>query len=179
MKKKHHLGKLLGLDIYLRMNIFVTGSILAVLFSLAAVRWLPLSNSQAVIFGIIAASLHYDFEFWHQYSHARAAKKTCYPMEGLLFFTLFAMSLYPRDEPELPAEIHLTRAFGGPIGSFALSLVFAAILLFWPNGSGVIYYLVWFGFLSNFGWYTVGALIPLGFNDGSTILEWWPKRGQS
>ena len=22
-----------------------------------------------------------------------------------------------------------------------------------------------------------GAFLPLGFNDGSTLLHWWPKRG--
>lgn len=176
MSTKHHLGKFFDLEIYMRPSALMGGLVLGVIFSLIAITWLPLSTGEAVFLSIFAALLHYDFEFWHQYSHARAAEKTGYPMEGLLFFTIFAISLYPKDEPELPAEVHLQRAFGGPIGSFLLSAAFAVILLFWRDGSGAIYYLVWFGYLSNFIWYTVGALIPLGFNDGSTILEWWPKR---
>ena len=41
----------------------------------------------------------------HQFGHAWAARRVGYPMTGLRYRGVLAASLYPRNEPELPADI--------------------------------------------------------------------------
>jgi hypothetical protein len=146
------------------------------IFTAVALWLLNFPPITSITLGLLGVFLHYAFEFWHQYSHAWAARRTGYPMEGMLYIWVLAMSLYPKTEPELPAEIHIQRAIGGPIGSLALGL-FGGILT-WalhPFG-GVLYLFTWFIFLENFFLFGLGALLPLGFTDGNTLLKWWKKR---
>lgn len=91
---------------------------------------------------------------------------------------LLAASRYPSDEPELPAEIHIRRALGGPIASLVVSLLsgFAALAL-QPVG-GALLMVTMFWFLDNVFVFFLGSLLPLGFTDGSTLLYWWPRRGE-
>ncbi|MCP4424315.1 MAG: hypothetical protein GY803_07490 [Chloroflexi bacterium] len=54
----------------------------------------------------------------------------------------------------------------------------AAGLVWWgirPLG-GPIYYLSLFFFLDNLLVFTLGAFLPLGFTDGSTLIRYWPHR---
>jgi len=97
-------------------------------------------------------------------------------MEGVLYFMVLAISLYPRDEPELPAEIHIRRALGGPVGSVALGLFGGIVTWALHPFGGVLYWLAWFTFLENLLFFGLGALIPVGFTDGVTLLKWWKRR---
>ena len=49
------------------------------------------------------------------------------------------------------------------------------VLLLRPLG-GLPLFLAVFSFFDNLLVFTIGALLPLGFTDGSTILTWWDQR---
>ncbi|MFQ5436102.1 MAG: hypothetical protein ACE5FD_14615, partial [Anaerolineae bacterium] len=88
-------------------------------------------------------------------------------------------AMYPivmRDEPELPAHIHLRRALGGPAASALLTLLAGLLALALRGAPGLRWPLAAFLFLDNLLVFTLGAFLPLGFTDGSTLLHYWPQR---
>jgi hypothetical protein len=158
------------------MNVFLGMLVLWWVFSGLVYFILKLPPIASLAMGLAGVFLHYTFEFWHQYCHAWVARRTGYPMDGVLYTIVFAISLYPRDEPELPAEVHIQRALGGPLGSLALGL-FGGILTWalYPF-DGLLSWFAWFVFLENLFVFCLAALLPLGFTDGSTLLQWWKHR---
>ena len=99
---------------------------------------------------------------------------TGYPMIGLRLWTLFAINVYPPNEGELLAKIHVQRALGGPIASAILTAIFAGLLAISTQGTPQ-WWLVLFGFLENLFVMTLQAFMPLGFNDGVTLWKWLPR----
>ena len=177
MDNRIDLGAFLGLRLRAHTNAVYGSLILWATLSAAGLAFLHLSIWSAIIAGLVATLLHWDSELWHQIGHAWAARRTGYPMQGITFFGLLAASRYPRDEPELPAEIHIRRALGGPKASLLVSLVSGlAAYVLRPVG-GAIWMVTVFWFLDNLFVFTLGSLLPLGFTDGSTLLYWWPRRG--
>lgn len=153
----------------------VLGLVLTLLFW----RLLSLTPGQAILAGVLATLLHWLGELLHQSGHAMVARRLGYPMQRIRAWYVLAAGLYPKNEPPLPAEIHIRRALGGPAASVMMSVVgVLAALLLRPLG-GLPYYLALFFALENFFVFFIGALLPLGFTDGSTLLHWWPKRGQA
>jgi hypothetical protein len=179
VEKKLNLGQIDGLWVYVEINVFLGMLILWGAFSGLVYFILKLPPIASLAMGLAAVFLHYAFEFWHQYCHAWAARRTGYPMEGLHYTMVLASSLYPVDEPQLPARVHVQRALGGPLGSLALGL-FGGVLTWalYPFG-GLLYWFTWFVFLENLLVYCIGALLPLGFTDGDTLLQWWKRRKPS
>jgi hypothetical protein len=175
------LGKAGGLDLSAAPSAVVCAALMAVGLSAAGVFLLRLPVLEAVIGGLAATYLHYDSELFHQMGHARAARKVGYPMTGLRYWAIFSASVYPPDEPELPAEVHIRRALGGPLYS-AIMTAFAGVPLYLMNvlglASGVVWYVFLFFALDNLLFFTLGSFLPLGFTDGSTLLYWWPKRNK-
>jgi hypothetical protein len=152
---------------------FISSLILwAILAGLAA--WLgDLSWGQAIVAGLLATCLHWDSEWLHQMGHAWVAKQVGYPMQRIVFSWFLAAGLYPKNERKLPPEIHIKRALGGAPVSFVLALLGWLILtLFQPTG--IFGFLVKFYIWENFVVFGLGAYLPLGFTDGSTLLEWLP-----
>ncbi len=93
-------------------------------------------------------------------------------MTGVRLWFIFGASEYPADEPELPASMHLRRALGGPMVSLVVSAALAPLAwYFWsaeewlPTG-----WLAVMTFADSLI-FSVGAFVPLGFNDGSSILR--------
>ena len=109
---------------------------------------------------------------------ARAARRTGYPMSGIRLgkWGVLGTSLYPADEPALPAAIHIRRALGGPAGSLVVTLAAAAVALALRAEGGALWWVAVFVFLDNLLLLTLGAFLPLGFTDGSTLLRWWGNR---
>jgi hypothetical protein len=68
------------------------------------------------------------------------------------------------------------RALGGPVASLLLSVIAAVIALALRPLGGVYWWVALFFFLDNLLVLTLGALVPLGFTDGSTLLHWWGKQ---
>ncbi len=167
-----------GVQVQLTQSGVVGTAVLWILFSLL-VWWLVSPSLAAVlVFGLLLTLLHWLGEFLHQMGHALVARRVGYPMQRIRTWYVLAAGLYPKDEPPLPAEIHIRRALGGPAMSLFLSFISGVGAgMLWSSG-GYFYYLVLFFALENFFVFFIGAFLPLGFTDGSTLLYWWPKRGQ-
>ena len=125
--------------------------------------------------GVALTFLHWVCEVVHNLGHSTAARGTGHPMTGtrLGFWLVLGTSLYPPDEPPLPASIHIRRALGGPAGSAALTVVIGVLALLLAN-TAIAWILLWF--LDNLLVFTIGAFVPVGFNDASTLIYWMRRR---
>ena len=136
---------------------------------------LHLSLWEALQFGLLATIAHWALDVIHQLGHAWAASWTGYPMIGVRFWWVLSTCIYPGNEPELPLRVHVQRALGGPAMSFVI-LIMAGIWTWWvwpPQGAGE--WLAVFVLADSLLTFTLGALLPLGFTDGSTLLRLWTK----
>jgi Zn-dependent protease len=176
MWKEIKLGKLAGLSLSASASVFWGSLVLWVLLSLAALLLLDAPSGMAILGGLIAVALHWLSDVVHHLGHAWAARRTGYPMSGVRFWGLLGTSLYPPDEPELPARLHIQRALGGPASSLLLALAAVIIAIILVPLSEMLWWLGAFLFLDNLLIFTLGALVPMGFTDGSTLLKWWSKR---
>ena len=170
------LGSLAGLKLMARPSTILGALLLWGLLSWAGGYCLNWGWGTAVLAALIATLLHYLGELWHQLGHAWAAKQAGWPMSGVLFIWALAASLYPSDEPELPARIHIRRALGGPAASLLLTLLAGLLALALRGSDGLLWPLAAFLFLDNLLVFTLGAFLPLGFTDGSALLRYWPRR---
>lgn len=170
MQPPYRLGKLFGLAILVRrLTIFASGS-LWVAFSLVAHFFLEQEWTAAALSGLAGVLVHYLAVTVHQLGHAAAARRTGYPMHAVLVSGFLGLSIYPRNEPDLPPEIHIRRALGGPAASFLLALLAGLVALALPTES-VAARLLGLLSLDSLLIFTIGALLPLGFTDGSTLLR--------
>ncbi len=167
-------GRIPRLRLHAHPSVPVSFLFLVVLFTSLIYLVSGLSFGTCFAVGLAAACFHYASEFWHQLGHAFAARRTGYPMEGVYFWGVLGASQYPKDEGELPAQVHIRRALGGPIASLALTL--AAGLCAWFLPSGALRWMAAILFLDNLLVFTLGAFLPLGFTDGGTLRYWWPRR---
>lgn len=172
------LGKFAGLMLSAEPLALVGSLLLFGVLSGVATRVLHLAVGAALMGSLVAVILHWVADIAHHLGHAWAARQTGYPMIGLRLGTWLVLgtSLYPTNEPALPAAIHIRRALGGPIGSLLLTLVAAIIVLLLRNFGGIAWWVALFFLLDNLFIFALGALLPLGFTDGSTLLRWWGKR---
>ena len=176
MNRRWQLGRLLGVEVWFRLNSLLLSGLLWLVFALLARFWLGFSLGQAVWVGGTAVLLHWLSDLGHHLGHAIAAKQVGYPMEKIISWFVLLSSVYPKDEPPLHATIHMRRALGGPVASLLLALVAGALLLILPNDNAGAHAVVSFAFWENFVVLFLGAFVPLGFTDGSTLLTWWPRR---
>lgn len=178
MNKEFKVGKLLGLSLSIVPSFFLGSVFLWLVFAAVALWVLQLPLAQAVIGGLIATLFYWVSYLVHHLGHAYAAHRTGYPMSGIRVgnYFIFGTSLYPQDEGALPAAVHIRRALGGPAGSFLFALVSGGIALLLRSAAPVIWWVSVSVFLTNLVVFTLGAFMPLGFTDGSTLLEWWGKR---
>ncbi len=169
------LGHVAHLSLSAKPSALIAFILLWAFLSGVGVTFLRIPLPQAIIAGLVAALLHWCSETVHQLGHAWAARRTGYPMIGIRFWGLLSTSLYPPDEPALPAAIHIRRALGGLPASLSLALVAAALALALRPAGGPAWWVAVFFFLENLLVFGLGALLPLGFTDGSTLLQWRGK----
>ena len=175
----YSLGRLFGLRLSVEPLAIIGSIALLVLLSLVAVVVLAFPIGVAVVAAFVAVIIHWLSEIVHDLGHAWAARSTGYPMTGIQLgrLAIFSTCLYPPNEPSLPARTHIRRALGGPVASMLLSLVAAVVLLILPvSNHDILWWIALFFFLDNFLVFALGAFLPLGFTDGSTLLYWWGKR---
>jgi hypothetical protein len=177
--KPRTLFTIAGINVQFNQSGLIGTAVLWLVLTLLAWWWLPLSPTQVVLFGVAATFLHWFGEFLHQMGHAAVARRLGYPMQRIRAWYVLAAGLYPKDEPPLPAKIHIRRALGGPAVSLILSILGVVLVGVLRPFAGLPFYLAVFFALENFFVFFIGALLPLGFTDGSTLLYWWPKRGQA
>jgi Zn-dependent protease len=134
----------------------------------AARRRYELSLTRSLAAGLIGATAHFVSLLFHHLGHAVAARSVGRPMTGVRLWAGLGTSVYPDDEPELPASVHLIRASGGPLASLLLALTAAACL---PRHglSGALRQFVLF---DNLFVLALGSLLPLPFADGGTFVKW-------
>ncbi len=178
MRKSIKLGHFWGLQITALPSAIYSFVVLWLVLGLLGIIALTLPPLDAILGALLLTALHFASEMWHQLGHAWAARRVGYPMIGVCFWFLLGMSMYPKDEPELPASVHIRRALGGPLVSAVLTLILGVVTLSLKgNVAGVPLWISLFLFIDNLLVFTLGAFLPLGFTDGSTILYWWGKRG--
>ena len=149
------------------------------LLSLMGAAALRLPTLDAFLGGLLGAMVNYASEVWHHLGHAWAARRTGHPMIGARFgylLGLAAQSLYPPDEGELPASVHLRRAMGGPLANLLVALIALPLTLALQPTGGLAYALALWLFLENLVIYTLQALVPLGFNDGQALWKYLLRR---
>jgi hypothetical protein len=145
------------------------------LFSALGLKVFRLKPDAALVGGFIGSWLHFLSELWHQTGHARAAEQTGHPMEGVHLWGVLGTSVYPVDEPELPGEVHVRRALGGPKASAALAVAgWLLALATWPV-RGIAFMIAVLFALENTLIFSLGAFIPLPFmeTDGETLRRYW------
>lgn len=170
------LFKFLGLDIEIRGSSIIGSIILFIVFTGLALAGLQLPLPGAVIWGLVAVGLYWIGEFLHQYGHFMAGRRVGYPMTGMQMWWFFSASMYSKDEPILPASVHIRRALGGPAVSMAIGVVFGILALLLKDSMSLPTwgFLALFAFLNLF-YFGFGAFLPLGFTDGSTLLYYRNK----
>jgi hypothetical protein len=173
--KTIYLGKLGPMTISAKPNMFVGVATMWVILAVIGYVVLHLTLIQAILGGMVAALLHVAFEVVHQYGHYLAGQQVGYPLKGVRFWWILGGSIYPSDEPELPAATHIRRALGGPIISLIATAITGIIAWLLMAVGGVVWYVAMFVFLDNLLFFTLGALLPLGFTDGSTLIHYWGK----
>jgi hypothetical protein len=165
-----------GLFLIITPSAVISSAVLWLVLVWVGISFFGLTLLTALFGGLLAVGLHWLGELWHQKGHALAARRTGYPMVGVRLWTLLGASLYPRDEPTLPGAVHIQRALGGPIASFILVLIALVLGLIVKPAGGVPLLLAQFFLLENIFVFFLGAFLPLGFTDGSTILRYWGEK---
>ena len=176
MNRSFNLGETFGLKIRARPSAVISALLIWLIVSVLGMKLLKLRPEKAIPGGFLAMLIHFLSEWFHQFGHAQAAEQTGYPMQGMEFNGPIAFSQYPENEGLLSPEVHIQRALGGPIFSLMLAVVSGLVALaLRPFGTPVLL-LMLFSFADNLLVFTIGALMPLGFTDGSTLLHWIRRR---
>ncbi|MEA2683483.1 MAG: hypothetical protein QOK05_1811 [Chloroflexota bacterium] len=153
--------------------------VLLAVYLLAGVVVFHRHPANALFGAFLLVLLHWFNETWHNYGHFTAARRTGFPMDGVRLGTallVFGTSIYPPDEQELSASVHIQRALGGPIANAILTAVgVVAILVLTVLSSHFVWVAIVFT-IENLLVFTVGNFLPFGFNDGSTLLHWMRRR---
>ncbi len=131
---------------------------------------LKFSLPKAIILALAAVMLHWAADIAHQFGHALAARSTGHNMTGIRLWEVLSSSVYPPDEPPLPNSTHIRRALGGPLLSLLITVLALIPLYLFHSGSWA-WWLALFFSLDNVLVFSLGALLPLGFTDGSTLLR--------
>jgi hypothetical protein len=170
------VGRVGGIDVLLTPAWAAGTILLVVLFAGLGHYLFHHGFADAVIGGVSVALAHWVSEVVHNVGHNAAARTTGHPMTGtrLGFMLVLGTSLYPADEPELPPEAHIRRALGGPAASAGLTVIIGIGALFLAGTSVGWMVLLWF--LDNLLIFTLGAFVPVGFSDGSTLIHWRRRR---
>ncbi len=161
MTERYTVGKISGLRVTAEPSAVGGFLFLWVVFSLLGRGVYHLRPRAAVTGGLLATGLHFLSELWHQMGHARAAERTGFPMTGVHLWGVLGTSIYPPDEPQLPDEVHIERALGGPRASLVLTLAALLVtLIVRPAGRMALMVASLFA-LDNLLIFTVGALLPM------------------
>jgi hypothetical protein len=168
------LGRVAGLRLSASPSAMIGSLILWALLGAVGLLLLKLPVVEVVLLSLAGTLLHWISDVIHQLGHSWAARQTGHPMVGIRLWWLLTSSVYPPDEPQLPRSVHTRRALGGPITSLLVGVVSSLLLLLIPTGTGP-WWLALFFCLDNLLVLGLGAFLPLGFTDGSTLLKLYSK----
>ncbi|MFO7664364.1 MAG: hypothetical protein R6X18_17470 [Chloroflexota bacterium] len=174
MSKRYSLGQFGGLKITADETAALGGLVLAGLYSVVGYKLYRLRPGRAIAGGLVATLLHFLSELWHQFGHARAARESGYPMEGIHLWGVLGNSVYPVDEPDLSGDVHVRRALGGPKASLGATIIGTLIAALIGPTRGLLGMISTLFALENLLIFTLGAFLPLRFieTDGSILLRY-------
>lgn len=172
MESEIQLGSIAGLRVSARPSFFATRLLLLTALVLTGRFIFKLSRPKAVLGALIASVLDPIIILIHQLGHAWAAKRTGWPMIGISFWSLFSTCIYPSDEPELSASVHLRRAVGGPVASFLNGLIIGIPALWLLPRKGVARLLALFWVIDACVVRSLLALGPVSWSDGPPVRYW-------
>lgn len=175
MKREFKLFTVAGLQLSAVPSAIVGTLALWLILSSVGIALLRWSAVEAIIGGLIATVLHWFSDTFHHWGHALAARQSGHPMLGVRYWGVFGTSLYPSDEPTLPASVHIKRALGGPIASVLLGIVFGLIALGLRPVGGPAWWIGLFVALDNLVILGLGAFTPFDGVDGGVLLRYWVK----
>lgn len=177
--KRKRLGYIWGIAVSVDSSALIGSVFLWLAHTALAYLLLKVPLDEALTAGFLAVPLYWAGEFVHQLGHAWVGRRLGYPMTEMWFRGFLITTLYPRNEPNLPARIHIRRALGGPPVSLALAVVALGIVLVARNAlGGPFWALSVLFFIQNFFIFFLGAFLPLGFTDGSTLLRYARQRDE-
>jgi hypothetical protein len=170
------LGRVAGLEVSFVPSALVGSA--AMWGGFAAIGFFVFRASLAVALGggLVMALLHWVDELLHNIGHATAARAVGRPMTGVQFWSVFGLSQYPPDEEELTPAMHIRRALGGPALSAVVTVIAGLIAVLMFTVASPVAWVALLVFLDNLLVFTLGAFLPLGFTDGSTLLYWARRR---
>ena len=170
------LGKIAGLEFSAGLSALIGAIILWIVFGIIGSVIFRATVTEAIIGGFLATLLHWIGELLHQLGHAFFAWRTGHPMIGIRFWGFLSSSLYPANEPPLPASVHIKRALGGPRVSLWISVVALLVAMVMFKQDNTYWWVAALFFLDDLFIFTLGSFVPLGFTDGSTLLRYWKHR---
>lgn len=176
INRSYRLGRILGLRLTAETSAFVSLIVLWAVLAVIGSQALGLTGPDVVVGGALTVLLHVGLTLVHHLGHALAAERTGYPMVGIHLWLLLARSIYPPNEPPLPARIHIRRALGGPIASTIVGVILGVLALLLNPVGGMVYAMVVFLFLDNLLVFVLGAFLPVPIADGGTLRRWWPRK---
>jgi hypothetical protein len=173
--KDIRIGRLAGMEVSMAPTAQVCSVALFAVVFIATFVVLHFSLQSAVVGSALVVVLHFGSEVLHNYGHFRAARGGGHPMTGVTLVWLLGRSDYPADEGELPPAVHVKRALGGPKFSAMVSVVLAVLAFISYQLYVPLHWVVIVIAADNLLVFTLGAFIPLGFTDGSTLLRYAGK----
>lgn len=177
--KRKHLGEIWGIAVTVDSSALMGSVFLWLAHTALALLLLKAPLTEALVAGFLAVPLFWFGDFVHQLGHAWVGRRVGYPMKEIRFRGFLIVTPYPSNEPKLPARLHIRRALGGPPVSLALSVVALVIVLIARNAlTGPFWVLSILFFIQNFFIFFLGAFLPLGFTDGSTLLRYARQRDE-
>jgi hypothetical protein len=177
MKKAIGVFDLYGMRVQVRRSVIPYSLGAAVVLALLAGLVFDISWPLAIIGAVVAVLGHWLVAMIHHYGHYSAGKFVGHSLRHVVMFALLSRDSYPPNEGELPAQIHIRRALGGPIAS-SLALIgigVIALICFLTGWDG--FWPIYVVLLDNLVVFVLGAFIPLDFvgfeTDGSTLVKYW------
>jgi hypothetical protein len=168
------LGGVAGLRLSAAPSALIGSLVLWALLGAVGLLLLKLSPVEVALLSLTGVLLHWISDVIHQLGHAWAARQSGHPMVGIRLWWLLTSSIYPSNEPQLLRSVHTRRALGGPITSLLVGALSSLVLLIIPVDTGP-WWLALFFCLDNLLVLGLGAFLPLGFTDGSTLLKLYSK----
>lgn len=148
---------LLGTPVELHPTALMSGTLSALVTAAVARdrRWL---------LSVSAALLWYVADCTHVVGHIVSSQAVAAPMDGV-DFGIYPKSVYRNNE--VSPQQHIGRSIGGPIASFAATLLFALLARSVPHGLGKKLFTIT---AIQHGALVVLALVPVPIVDGGVIL---------
>lgn len=166
------LGRWNGIDFEATPRALAGTMLLAGFYAAAARRVTRLTAPLVLLLGVAAALIHWSSDVVHQLGHFMAGRRAGFPLERLRADGVLVASFYPRDEPELPPEIHMQRALGGAPVSLLLAFLGWLSWRATPSGARAARFLSAVVALENFLVFFLGAFLPLSWTDGGALIRW-------